>query len=488
MPLEIVGEHDSFSRLHTTAYTMIALQELTLFHNYPQVIWNTAVLIVNSASVEEVIDPSFIEPEYDDEGNLIEVKKASDTVDYGMIATSIGEIRAAGIEVSPPHVNSAKKQFQADIENNRILYSLKGLSGVGEKEIDLIIENRPFSSLNDFLEKAKVKKPTVVSLIKSGAFDELENRDRVEIMKDYILSISEPKKRITLQNFRGLIQKDMIPQELSHTKALFEFNRYIRQKQFKKDGKLFIDERAQKYLEKNYEEFYSEAQLEEDNLLSISEARWKKLAYDKGMDDARSWMKDHQQELLDLLNQKLFEEVWDKYCLGNISKWEMDSMSYYTEKHELAYADLVKYGIKDFKNLPEIPVIDYVFRPDGVKSIPIFELTKIVGTCIDKDNMKNTFTILTPDGSVVSIRLNNEHYAYYNKQLSQFNPQTNKKKVVEKSWFSRGNKVMVVGFRRDQAFVPKRYSRTPEQHRIYLITDIEENGDLKLASERWSED
>ena len=36
-----------------------------------------------------------------------------------------------------------------------------------------------------------------------------------------------------------------------------------------------------------------------------------------------------------LLNQTLFDEVNNKYALGNISSWEMDSISFYYHEHEL---------------------------------------------------------------------------------------------------------------------------------------------------------
>lgn len=478
----------SFSKLHTTAYTMIALQELTLFHNFPEVFWNTAVLIVNSASVEEVIDPAFVEVQYDEEGNVIEEKSKVETVDYGKIAKSIGEIRSAGITVSPPHINTAEKRFEADVENNRILYSLKGLTNVGDNEIEEILEKRPFTSFKDFLARTSLKKPAVVSLIKSGAFDELEGRDRFDIMVEYIESICEPKKRLTMQNFKGLIAHNLVPESMRDIKSLFEFNRYIKQKEFARGADLFIDERAERFLNAKFPNFFARAlKINAKGEQVVSAAEWKKV-YDNGMEKAKEWVKKEQASLLKQYNLILFNDMWDKYCEGDLAKWEMDSMCYYSGEHELAHVDMAKYGISHFYALPESPKIESFFVPSPGKSIPIYKIDKIIGTCIDKDAMKNTFTILTPDGAVVTIRLNNEHFAYYNKQLSVFDPLEGKKKVMEKSWFSRGNKLMIVGFRRDQNFTPKRYKNTVEQHRIYLINGVEDNGELSLASSRWGEE
>ena len=54
---------------------------------------------------------------------------------------------------------------------------------------------------------------------------------------------------------------------------------------------------------------------------------------------------------------------------------------------------------------------------------------------------------------------------------------------MEKGWFNRGTKVMVTGFRRDDMFIAKTYSKTPT-HQLYKITEI--NGsDMKLEHERY---
>lgn len=66
----------------------------------------------------------------------------------------------------------------------------------------------------------------MVSLIKSGAFDRLEEdwgkqlkvSPRIVIMTYYLSIVSEPKKRLTLQNFNGLIQRNLIPKELDFEK------------------------------------------------------------------------------------------------------------------------------------------------------------------------------------------------------------------------------------------------------------------------------
>ena len=197
---------------------------------------------------------------------------------------------------------------------------------------------------------------------------------------------------------------------------------------------------------------------------------------------AKQYIIDNQEELLNKYNNILIKQQWDKYCLGNISKWEMDSMSFYYHEHELAHIDLQKYGISEFSKLPEEPEIERFFEIKN-RQIPIYKINKIIGTCIGKNNIKGTFTLLTSDGEVVDIRLTKEHYAYYNKQISEI--ENGVKKVKEKSWFTRGTKLMVVGIRRGSGFMAKKYKNTGG-HRLYKITDVINNGtEMLLSSSRY---
>ena len=50
--------------------------------------------------------------------------------------------------------------------------------------------------------------------------------------------------------------------------------------------------------------------------------------------------------------------------------------------------------------------------------------------------------------------------------------------------FSRGNKLLVTGYRRDDQFVPKKYIDSAYRHTLQLIKEIDEQGDLILQTER----
>ena len=105
---------------------------------------------------------------------------------------------------------------------------------------------------------------------------------------------------------------------------------------------------------------------------------------------------------------------------------------------------------------------------------------RIIGTVISKNDTTHIVTLLTTTG-VVNVKFSKEYYAMFKRQISQ--PQADgTKKVVERSWFKRGTKLMVTGFRRDDQFVGKTYSST-QTHQLYKIIDII-GDEMKLQHER----
>ena len=200
------------------------------------------------------------------------------------------------------------------------------------------------------------------------------------------------------------------------------------------------------------------------------------------MDIIRPFVKEHNEELLEAVNSRLWQEMWNKYCLGNISQWEMDSISCYIHDHELSKVKNVIYGFSDFSKLSDEPVVNYEFmsKQTGQK-IPLYKIYRIAGTVLDKDKNKKTVTLLTTTG-VVDVKIFGDAFTHYDKQLSEKRADGTKK-VIEKSWFSRGNKIIVTGIRRENNFIAKKYKNTPH-HLVELITSIDDNGYITTELER----
>lgn len=385
-------------------------------------------------------------------------------------------MKSRGISVSLADINKSGFGFRPDIENNEITFGLKGINNVGDDLVRAIIENRPYVSMQDFMTKVKVGRQAMIALIKGGAFDKLENKSRIEIMKDYITVTCALKKKLTLQNFNGLISAGLVSDEINFEVRVFNFNKALKAN-CKVSNYYVLPESFMKF----YEQFFDTELLTiVSNYPAIEQAVWDKI-YKKTMDGARNWLKAHHDETLKQYNNMIFMEDWIKYCKGNISAWEMESVCFYYHEHELQNINRAKYGVSEFEKLPTTPEVDYYFKRGG-KEIPIFKLTRIVGTVIGKNKTNGTVALLTTDG-VVNVRFRPEFFAMYDKQLSE-KREDGTKKITEKSWFGRGSKLMITGFRRDDSnFVPKTYART-QTHTLYKIDEVLENGELILRSER----
>jgi DNA polymerase-3 subunit alpha len=487
----------SFCAAHTLAYSLVGLQELNLAFKYPIVFWNCACLIADSGGaetedeeeyeveidreesytncIEDFVDENNNEEEEEDDeeddGGSVKKKKKTKTTNFGKIATAIGKMKSIGIEVAPPNINKSGYTFSPEVESNTIRYGLSGITRVGEDVIQSILLNRPYSSISDFLGKVKLSKPQMVNLIKSGAFDDFGN-SREEVMENYIRSVSDQKKRVTLQNMKMLIDFNLIPEELDFEKRVFNFNKYL--KKFKSGTNYLLDDVAMVFFDKHFDVDNLIPVNEEGAQFAIKQTVWDKI-YTKKMDKVRAFIKSHYDELLTAMNNRLIKDLWDKYCSGSISKWEMDSVSYYSHDHELKNVDEYMYGFVDFFDLPENPDIDKIITIKG-KQVPLFKLSRIIGTVLDKDKMKKTVTLLTKTG-VVTVKIYGAVYTHYDRQISEKNPVTGKKKVIEKSIFSRGNKIIVTGIRRGDEFLAKKYAKTP-YHLVELIEEINEDGTL----------
>ena len=500
-----------FNLSHTLAYSLIALQELNLAYRYPIIFWNCSCLIADSGGIENEEDndedfeiyvdcydevssedfEDFLEDsadeddDVDNDDNISQdssaKKKKVKNSNYGKIATAIGKMRGAGIKIVPPNINKSTYTFSPDADNNVIRYGLSGITKIGEDLIQTILKNRPYTSLENFLDKVKINKPQMINLIKSGAFDEF-GETREEVLKKYIILISEPKKRLTLQNMRMLIDFNLLPETLDLEKKIFNFNKYLKKN---KDGIYYnFDDIAFGFYSKYFDIDILDTK-ETDSGFAIKQTVWDKI-YKKKMDPVRAYLSAHQIELLTKVNNKLVAELWDKYCEGNISKWEMDSISYYYHEHELANVDYEEYGFTDFFKLPDNPQPINYFRPkNSDREIPIFNIERIIGTVLDRDKAKKIVTLLTPTG-VVTVKIFGQVFANYDKQISKRGAD-GKKHVIEKSIFTRGNKIIVTGIRREDAFIGKKYSRTP-YHLVEQIINVDKYGSITIQAERAGED
>jgi DNA polymerase-3 subunit alpha len=283
----------AFSKNHSLPYSFVGIQMIYLATNFNPIYWNTACLIVNSGATDE---------------------ENGGSTDYGKIAKAIGDIQAAGIKISLVNINKSKFGFAPDIENNRILFGLKGLLNVGDDVVSNIIEKRPYNSPKDFLIRVKPGKQAMISLIKGGAFDEME--DRKFVMAWYIWETCDKKKRITLQNMGGLIKYGLLPEvtdEQIMARRVYEFNRYLKAicKTKEYSGMYHLDIRATDFLTEIDAGKFIQYNGASD--FYMSEKSWDNV-YQKWMDVFRTWIASDKDNILQSLNEKIFMDDWKKYA------------------------------------------------------------------------------------------------------------------------------------------------------------------------------
>lgn len=275
-----------------------------------------------------------------------------------------------------------------------------------------------------------------------------------------------------------LINYNLIPEEYKKYQEIFNFNKYLK-KECKQEVYYYLDEYSLNFFNKYFD--LDLVQISDNgNSGLINQKAWEKI-YKKEIEGIRPLINNP--ETLDRLNKALFLEIWNKYCSGNIAKWEMDSIGFYNKEHELNGFNFPSFNIVDFTKLPEdpVPVKNFVSK-DG-KTINMFDLVNICGTILEKDKLKNLVTILT-DFGVVKVKIFKSQFAKYDKQIFIKDEITGKKKVIEKSWFTRGNKIIFTGLRRGDFFIPKVYKNTPYPPLTLIdITDYKKK-EYNLITER----
>ena len=333
------------------------------------------------------------------------------------------------------------------------------ITRIGNKLIYEIIDNRPYNSLEDFLSKVKVNKIQATMLIKAGAFDSFGERE--EMLYQYCDLVADKKKRLTLQNVARLIDLNLIPESMKNYEILFKVNKFLR-KESKYGDILIITPGVKPYVEQLG---FGDIEYDEEGTEYTQFKTWEKF-YKREMEGLKSWIKDNHDELLATVNQAAIQELLDKYAQGDKAYREMEALSYYHSYHELEtdeYKDwLNKIEATSFFDLPEEPIIESE-NGAGAKK---FKLYKIAGTSIGRDKTKHIVGLLTPDG-FITVKLYRSTFNKYDKMIKENG-------LTDKSWFSKGSKLLLQGYRNGDTFITKAYKDTGQ-----AILQIEGPGILK---------
>ena len=117
---------------------------------------------------------------------LLTYGKADDLQSY------VDDIRRQGFEILPVDIN--KSGVRHRIEGNAIRLALGSVLGVGARAAQKIVDNQPYSSLNDYLYKTGGGKTATLPLIKIQAFSEIEKNSAL-VERQFMIWADEPKLR-----------------------------------------------------------------------------------------------------------------------------------------------------------------------------------------------------------------------------------------------------------------------------------------------------
>lgn len=135
-----------FNKSHSAAYGLVSYQTAWLKTHYPAP-FMAAVLSADMHNTDKVV-------------------------------TLIEECRSMKLRIDAPDVNASEFKFTVG-DDQRIIYGLGAIKGVGEGPVEAIVEARqagPFKDLFDFCKRVDLKrinKRTLEALIRSGALDRL---------------------------------------------------------------------------------------------------------------------------------------------------------------------------------------------------------------------------------------------------------------------------------------------------------------------------
>lgn len=496
----------AFNLIHTISYSVIAVQEANLATHYNPLYWACACLCCNAGNTAQSLD-SDEDEESDDQADETpqdpsnepleaSQKKKRAAPNYGKIAKAIADAQMGGVEIGLPDINSAQDDFVPDVKNNRILYSLRVVNAVSDPVFDEIMAKRPFSSLQDFLDRMETPSSAqVIGLIKAGCFDSLEGKSRRTILRWYVNWLAEReypiKENLTASHIKKAIATHMPLDAYKEQVFMINFKIWIDAHQLDPSDKkryILTDSDAVTF----FKRYYMSCLVADKDEYSFIPAgiAVKKSALEREHKKFIQPLKDYflspagAEAFAKHMRASYATQVWTRDCSGSQAQWEMEQMCFYHDKHELAGVSEAAYGVSDFSKLPETPRKTSYTNAKGEKK-DSYDMTAIMGTIVNVENGRKSVWLLTTHG-VVTVKFYAEAFNRYKNPVSKIDPKTGKKTVIDRAWLKRGEKILVYGYRREDAFVA-RAARMGSYTRMLCRIDGVAGSNLNLTYSRGGE-
>ena len=499
----------SFSLNHTLPYSVIAVQEMNLATRWNPLYWQCACLCINAGNYTTDLENGYdvVYNEEDDSEDTesdiqndveeqTEVKKDKRVApNYGKIAKAISDAQLSGVRIELPDINTSQADFVPDVENNAILYSLQAINVVNPDLMERIIQNRPYASIDDFMEKVQPEKTQMVGLIKAGCFDSLYDEPRSRILHRFFGKLAEElhplKDKLTKANMLKGIELGLNLSKYQTEIRMYKFKKYLdkncRDTSSSVRRYIIEDEQSVRFFNTFVKDKLNITKNDYtylENQIAIREAPLSKLI-DNCLSELMAYLNSSEglntYRELEINNE--IKTLEDKFAIGSVASWEMDTMCFYHEPHELSSLNEVLYNVKNFEKLPEYPTPRKVMTKSGTEK-DVYDLCTVAGTVIANNNTKHTVTILTKHG-VVDLKMFAQLYTDFNQKYSTMDPKKPSVKIViDDSWFKRGKLIIAHGFRRENMFNVRVDRAEGYARSIGLIESISTDGTANIRYHR----
>lgn len=442
------SEGYGFSLNHALPYSIIGVQCIMLGAIlFPPGYWQTACLLQRSGTLD------------------------GKSTNYDKIARAVAELQEQGIKIKPPNINVSEREFTLKADTQTIYFGTDAIKGLKNAVANKIYELRPFEDVHDFWDRARPDVGSLTALVRAGAFDEMAERDNtIDFLAEVCLDAANAGgtlRKLNGQNLLRISREGLWPEdteELILANRVFNFTHYLKQFVLE-DGDWALDERGMDFLDS----------IDYPHSGTLNKMEWKE-AYDVYMIPIKQYLIQHQQELLKKINRRAINEWKEKYFTSTAQD-EIEALGICFEQHP--FAEITK-NVTPLYDIPEEPQVARTFETKDGRTIPMYELYMICGIAIAKDKLHHTMTVLTPQGPV-DVKFTKEAFAHYDSQISRI--VNDKKEIIERSWFNRGNGLLIHGMRRDGMFVAKKYKNSPMNHTVYKILSVA-NGKPELQQDR----
>ncbi|MCD7910902.1 DNA polymerase III subunit alpha [Bacillus velezensis] len=189
-----------FNKAHSAAYAMLSCITAWLKSYYP-IEFMAALMTISEGKKSK-----------NGESKNIQYMKECEEMGISILPPDINESLSEWTPVSKEgkeilEFMDGSKLYEGTDETKFIRYGLSSIAKVSEETVNEIINNRPYSSVDELISKTsgkKVNKTKVEALIKSGSFDTI-NKNRNLLLRNYFQSRGDEHEHIPTQTSTATI-------------------------------------------------------------------------------------------------------------------------------------------------------------------------------------------------------------------------------------------------------------------------------------------